>query len=78
MRNRDYHVVPNPNGGWDVRRESGDRSSGHFDRKSEAMDRGRSLARGERVELVDHGRDGRIRDSDSHGRDPNPPKDKNR
>lgn len=45
-RKRDYHVVPNSDrGGWDLRREGADRASGHFDRKSEAMDRGRDLAR---------------------------------
>lgn len=34
------------------------------------------LAQKNRSEVVTHGRDGRIRDSDSYGRDPNPPKDK--
>jgi hypothetical protein len=49
---KDYHVVPNGNrGGWDVRREGADRSSGHFDRKSDAMDRGRDLARERKTEL---------------------------
>jgi uncharacterized protein YdaT len=74
---RDYHVVPNKDrGGWDVKREGAERASGHFDRKSEAMDRGRDLARDQRAELVEHGRNGRIQDSDSYGRDPNPPRDK--
>jgi hypothetical protein len=74
---RDYHVVPNSDrGGWDVRREGTERSSGHFDRKSEAMDRGRELARDRRSELIEHGRDGRTQDSDSYGHDPHPPIDK--
>ena len=74
---RDYHVVPNSDrGGWDVKREGADRSSGHFDRKSEAMERGKDLARENRTELVEHGRDGRIRDSDSYGNDPLPPRDR--
>ncbi|WP_201865347.1 DUF2188 domain-containing protein [Microvirga soli] len=73
---KDYHVVPNADGGWDVKREGGQRSSGHFDRKSDALDRGRDLARDAKVELVDHRKDGTIRDSDSYGRDPNPPRDK--
>jgi uncharacterized protein YdaT len=76
MTKRDYHVVPNPDGGWDVKREGGQRSSAHLDRKSDAMERGRDLARDARVELVEHRRDGSIRDSDSYGRDPNPPKDR--
>jgi uncharacterized protein YdaT len=76
MPKRDYHVVPNSGrGGWDVKREGADRASEHFDRKSDAMERGRELAREHKTELVEHGRDGRIQDSDSYGRDPNPPKD---
>jgi uncharacterized protein DUF2188 len=70
----DYHVVPHLEGGWDVKREGAKRSSGHFDRKTEAMERGRELARtNNKTELVEHGRDGRIRDSESYGRDPDPP-----
>lgn len=76
-KKRDYHVVPNGDrGGWDVKREGADKASGHFDRKADAMDRGRDLAREHRTELVQHGRDGRIQDSDSYGNDPNPPRDR--
>ncbi|MDQ2078898.1 DUF2188 domain-containing protein [Xanthobacteraceae bacterium Astr-EGSB] len=76
MPKRDYHVVPNSNrGGWDVRREGAERASEHFDRKSDAMERGRDLAQTSRTELVEHGRDGRIQNSNSYGNDPNPPKD---
>lgn len=74
----DYHVVPNPDGGWDVKRPGAKRTSSHHDTKKPAMDRGRELSRKSGGELVDHGRDGRIRDKDSHGRDPFPPRDKNR
>jgi len=77
MNKRDYHVVPNKDrGGWDVKRERAERASGHFNRKPDAMERGRDLAREHNTELVEHGRDGRIQDSDSYGNDPNPPKDK--
>jgi uncharacterized protein YdaT len=76
-KQRDYHVVPNKERGcWDVERERAKRSSGHFDTKSEAMERGRDLAKDTGVELVEHSKDGKIADPDSYGRDPNPPKDK--
>jgi hypothetical protein len=39
------------------------------------MERGRDLAREHKTELVEHGRNGRIQDSDSYGNDPNPLKD---
>ncbi len=77
MAKKDYHVVPNKDrGGWDVKREDADRASSHHERKSDAMDRGRELARDRRTELVEHGRDGRIQDSDSYGNDPVPPRDR--
>lgn len=76
MTKRDYHVIPNKDrGGWDVRREHAERASAHYDRKSDAMERGRDLAREHKTELVEHGRNGRIQDSDSYGNDPNPPRD---
>ena len=77
MARRDDHVVPKSDrGGWDVKREGAERASDHFERKSDAMQRGRDLAREHKAELVEHGRNGRIQDSDSYGDDPNPPKDR--
>jgi hypothetical protein len=32
-----HHVVPNPTGGWDVKRGGAKRASGHFDTKREAI-----------------------------------------
>jgi uncharacterized protein YdaT len=75
---KDYHVVPNPDGGWDVKREGAERASNHFDTKSPAMERAKELATKGRGEAVEHKKDGTIRDSDSHGHDPAPPKDRNR
>jgi hypothetical protein len=69
-----HHVVPNINGGWDIRRGGGERSSGHFEVKSAAVDRAREISRNQSTELRIHNRDGRIAESDSHGRDRYPPK----
>ncbi|WP_292044350.1 MULTISPECIES: DUF2188 domain-containing protein [unclassified Brevundimonas] len=69
-----HHVVPNPNGGWDVKRGGGERASGHFDTKQDATNYGRQVSRNQETELRIHNKDGRIGQSDSHGRDPNPPK----
>ena len=65
-----HHIVPNPTGGWDVRRGGSSRSSGHFDIKQDAVDRGRQISRNAETELKIHNRDGRIGQSDSHGHDP--------
>lgn len=69
-----HHVVPNSGGGWDVKRGGASRSSGHFDTKKEAVDRGREISRNQDTEFRIHNKDGRIASSDSHGGDPNPPR----
>ncbi|MEQ8184336.1 DUF2188 domain-containing protein [Marinobacter salarius] len=73
-KKKDIHVVPNE-GGWAARREGSTRASSVHRTQAEALKRGRAMARQDHVELVTHGRDGRIRDSDSYGNDPNPPND---
>jgi uncharacterized protein YdaT len=69
-----HHVVPNPDGGWDIRRGGSERSSGHFETKRDTVDRAREISRNQETELVIHNRDGKISGSDSHGNDPYPPK----
>jgi uncharacterized protein YdaT len=75
MTKKDIHVVPH-NGGWAVRKEGNERVSSVHRTQAEALEQGREQAKHDKVELVTHGRDGRIRDSDSYGNDPNPPKDR--
>lgn len=72
----DQHVVPHPEGGWAVRREGSDRVTSRHPTQSDAIDAGREIARNQRSELVIHRRDGTIRDSDSYGNDPFPPRDR--
>lgn len=69
-----HHIVPNPDGGWDVKRGGAGRASSHYDTKQEAIDRGREISRNQGTELRIHNRDGRIARTDSHGGDPCPPK----
>lgn len=69
------HVVPNGDE-WSVNREGASRASRNFDTQKEAIDYGRSLAQREQTEFSVHRRDGTIRDKDSYGNDPNPPKDR--
>ena len=69
-----HHVVPNPNGGWDVKRGGGERASARTETKKEAVDVAREISRNQGTELKIHNKDGQIAQSDSHGNDPNPPK----
>lgn len=65
-----HHVVPNPDGGWDVRRGGAKRASAHFKTKREATAYGHEFSRNGETELKIHNRNGRISQSDSHGNDP--------
>lgn len=65
-----HHIVPNPDGGWDVKRGGAERASSHHDRKDKAVDAGREVSRNQGTELRIHNTDGRIGQSDSHGHDP--------
>ena len=71
---KSVHIVPREDG-WAVRRSNGERDSSHHRTQADAIEAGRTTARREQTELVIHDQKGRIRDSDSFGNDPNPPKD---
>lgn len=71
-----HHVVPDGDGGWNVKRGGADRASKNFENKADAIDWGREVSRNQHTEFRVHNRDGQIAWSDSHGNDPNPPKDK--
>lgn len=73
------HVVPNSDGGWDVTAPGAQRASSHEDTQANAIDRAREIVHNlGGGEVVIHGRDGQIRDSDTvaPGNDPNPPRDR--
>ena len=72
MARRGQHVVPHPQG-WAVKVEGGKRASSVHETQKEAIDRAREIAGNQGTELYIHGRDGRIRERDSHGHDPFPP-----
>lgn len=74
-QNRNYHVVPH-NDGWAARRENADRVSSQHSTQREAIDAARRLAQNTMGEVRIHNRQGQIRDSDSYGNDPNPPRDR--
>ena len=73
MPRRNQHIVPHQ-GAWAVRGAGSDRATSVHRTQSEAIAVGRPIARNQRSELLVHGRDGRIRERDSHGHDPFPPK----
>jgi hypothetical protein len=77
MAKSSVHVVPR-DGELGVRRSGADRDSSRHDTQADAIRSGRGTAQREHTELFIHGRDGRIRDRDSFGNDPFPPRDMKR
>ena len=73
---KNQHVVPNPNGGWDVKGEKNTKATKHTETKAEATAIAREIAKNQKSELVIHNKDGQISDKDSFGNDPHPPQDK--
>jgi hypothetical protein len=57
--------------GWELTRKGAKRASGLFDRKPEAVARGKELAKRSRLgQLVVHGQDGKIQGEFTFGEDP--------
>lgn len=74
-----YNVVKRPSGEWAVKRDGSSKVSSYADTQKEAeKDAKRYSSNTGGGEVRIHGRDGKIRDSDTvpPGGDPNPPKDK--
>lgn len=71
-RNSDVHISKDGNG-W-MTTQGGVKQSHHHTQQA-AIQRGTQIARQDRVDVVTHGRDGKIRSKDSYGSDPNPPRD---
>ena len=75
MSKRNPHVVPRGDQ-WAVQREGADRASSLHPTQADAIEAGRRIAQSERGELFIHRPNGQIRDRDSYGNDPFPPRDK--
>jgi hypothetical protein len=67
------HVVPHDSG-WATRREGASRVGTTHRTQTQATGAARSAALRENGEVVIHRPDGRIRDANSYGNDPFPPK----
>lgn len=70
---KNQHVVPHPDG-WAVKAEGADRATRVTETQREAMDIAREIAKNQSSERIVHGENGRIRQKNSYGNDPHPPK----
>jgi len=68
-----HHVVPISGGGWAIKRGGSEHTIRRFDRKQEAINAAKEIARNQKTELKIHNKDGKIAQSISYGNDPYPP-----
>lgn len=70
---KNQHVVPH-NGRWGIKGEGNTKLTSTFETQVEAIAKAREISRNQQSELFIHGADGRIRERDSHGNAPCPPR----
>ena len=72
---QNIHITRQGDGSWRVVQAKSGLNYGQFQRQGDAIQVGRPIAKMMRVELVIHDRENKIRDKDSYGNDPMPPRD---
>lgn len=72
-RMAEQHVVKR-DGGWAVRKAGASRDTSHHPTQSDAIGAATEIAKNQKSEVVIHGEDGKIRDKNSYGNDPFPPR----
>jgi len=72
-KSRNQHVVPTDHG-WAVKTAGAQRATKVFDTQRDAIAAARQIAVNQKSEMLIHGRDGKIREKNTYGRDPYPPK----
>ena len=73
---KNQHVTPRKDGNWNIKGAGNIKPTRVVNTQNEAINIAREIAKNQKSEVVIHDQKGRIRDKDSYGRDPNPPKDK--
>lgn len=73
MTKRNQHVVRHEDG-WAVKGAGAQRATAVHQTQQAAIDQARTIAQNQGSELFVHGRDGQIRERNSYGNDPYPPK----
>lgn len=71
---KNIHVTKRDDGLWQAIREGATRASCVTKTQEEARQKARDMAIKNHVEVLIHGVNGKIRDRDSYGNDPHPPK----
>ena len=67
------HVVKREDG-WAVRREGANKDTSRHSTQEQAIETGTEIAKNQKGELLIHDRHGKIRERNSYGNDPFPPR----
>ena len=76
MAKKSTHVLPNPDGGWSVKKGGAVKASKRFDKKQDAISYGKHISRSEGSDFIIHRKDGTIHSMESYGNDPTPPRNR--
>lgn len=68
------HVTPHPDGGWQVKAAGAERATVRTDTQQQAIEIGKGIAINQHSELFIHNKHGQIRERNSYGNDPYPPR----
>lgn len=71
---KEQHVTTHPDGGWQVKGAGNSRATVRTNTQSEAIKIARDMAINQKSEVVIHRTNGQIRDKNSYGNDPFPPR----
>ena len=74
-KGKDQHVVPQGPGKWTVQGAGNTKPTKVTTTQKQAIEVAKDIATNQGSEVVIHGKDGQIREKNSYGNDPNPPKD---
>lgn len=74
MSGKNQHVTPHPGGGWQVKGAGNQRATSVTSTQREAINTAREIANNQGSEMFIHGRNGQIRERNTYGSDPFPPR----
>lgn len=73
MSKKNQHVVPHKEG-WAVKGAGNSKATKVHETQKEAINHGKEIAKNQGAQIKIHGKDGKIRDEHTYGKDPHPPK----
>jgi hypothetical protein len=73
MSGKNQHVVPHDSG-WAVKGAGNSKATSVHSTQADAIQQAREIAQNQESEMLIHGQNGKIRERNSYGNDPYPPK----